>query len=501
MNNVIEKHKYYIIIAVFLIIIFLSYNSYQNTTNIIKSKYITHQTLIEKSIINSINNTNYAYQIAEKLLNDKMEKLSRQLISKYRDNPDVLTWDLEKIKQTHKYVNIYIIDNNLKIIHTTYKKDLGLDFNKYPLFSKVLRKRLEGDNFIVDRMDISIKSGQLKKYSYMPTPDHKYLIELSINLKEIFPQIDSINLISLTERLKSEYPTIEEINFYRITQQGNIVTESITLSESLLHTDIPDKIKSLVKKCASTSQVVSSKIKSNSQNRYYSVRFIPCLTQNPEDPYWWDSSVIGIKYNNEFMLEELNHYKHVFIINMTIITIVFVLFVLVIEYLLKETKYMAYHDHLTKLPNRALFERYFNKLKNNTINLNKMAVLFLDLDDFKNVNDTLGHAIGDKLLIQVAKRLKKNLKPSDTLSRLGGDEFTLLLTSIRTREDVIKFASDLSEDFKKPFILDGNKLTIHPSIGISIYPDNGKNLDSLLKQADNAMYQAKKQKLDFILWR
>lgn len=76
------------------------------------------------------------------------------------------------------------------------------------------------------------------------------------------------------------------------------------------------------------------------------------------------------------MLEELNHYKHVFIINMTIITIVFVLFVLVIEYLLKETKYMAYHDHLTKLPNRALFERYFNKLKNNTINLNKMAVLF-----------------------------------------------------------------------------------------------------------------------------
>lgn len=110
-------------------------------------------------------------------------------------------------------------------------------------------------------MDISIKSGQLKKYSYMPTPDHKYLIELSINLKEIFPQIDSINLISLTERLKSEYPTIEEINFYRITQQGNIVTESITLSESLLHTDIPDKIKSLVKKCASTSQVVSSKNK------------------------------------------------------------------------------------------------------------------------------------------------------------------------------------------------------------------------------------------------
>jgi PAS domain S-box-containing protein len=167
---------------------------------------------------------------------------------------------------------------------------------------------------------------------------------------------------------------------------------------------------------------------------------------------------------------------------------------------------MAYYDALTELPNRYLFK---DRLKQAIVVAKKykrlVAILFLDLDNFKRINDTLGHEMGDQLLQSVSKRLVNFVRGSDTIARvieseladtvarLGGDEFTILLTEISHIEDAAKVAQRILDLFSKPFKISDNELFISSSIGISIYPDNGDDIDALLKNADTAMYHAKDQ--------
>ena len=121
-----------------------------------------------------------------------------------------------------------------------------------------------------------------------------------------------------------------------------------------------------------------------------------------------------------------------------------------------------------------------------------LAVMFLDLDRFKNINDSLGHVVGDELLQQVSTRLKSCIREGDTLARFGGDEFTLLLPKIaKGKEDVSKIAEKINEVLKDPFVVDNNELYVSASIGIAIYPRDGTNMDSLIKHADIAMYHVK----------
>ncbi len=154
--------------------------------------------------------------------------------------------------------------------------------------------------------------------------------------------------------------------------------------------------------------------------------------------------------------------------------------------------YQAYHDQLTSLPNRTLFhDRLGQAMVQAKRHGQSMAVMFLDLDRFKVVNDTLGHQIGDALLQAVAQRLKACLREGDTLSRIGGDEFMLLLPQIRSRDSVIFIAEKILAALKTPFNIEGNEIFIGVSIGIALYPEDGDNRETLIKHADIAMYHAK----------
>lgn len=155
--------------------------------------------------------------------------------------------------------------------------------------------------------------------------------------------------------------------------------------------------------------------------------------------------------------------------------------------------FQAYHDLLTKLPNRALLrDRLSLAISQAKRDNEQLAVLFLDLDRFKNINDSLGHMIGDELLQQVSKRLKTCIREGDTLSRFGGDEFTLLLPKINDpKEDVSAIANKITESLKQAFLIDGHELYVSASIGVSIFPDDGNNMDTLIKNADIAMYHVK----------
>ena len=154
--------------------------------------------------------------------------------------------------------------------------------------------------------------------------------------------------------------------------------------------------------------------------------------------------------------------------------------------------YVAHHDSLTKLPNRILFlDRLEKMIKNAQHTDRQVAILFLDLDRFKEINDSYGHDTGDALLIDVAKRFTTLLRENDILSRLGGDEFTVLLDEIADLDDVVNIAYRMIHALDEPIII--GELTLHLtcSIGISIYPNDGVSREVLLKNADTAMYRAK----------
>lgn len=153
---------------------------------------------------------------------------------------------------------------------------------------------------------------------------------------------------------------------------------------------------------------------------------------------------------------------------------------------------LALYDQLTELPNRTNF---FDKLEYSLFharrNKSVLALLFIDLDGFKKVNDTLGHTMGDHLLKEVARRLRANIRESDTIARMGGDEFTIILNNLQDIDGASYMAEKLIKAINQPIHLDGNICNVGASIGISVYPDHAGNINDLINMADGAMYQAK----------
>ncbi|MBL6980893.1 MAG: EAL domain-containing protein [Anaerolineales bacterium] len=161
----------------------------------------------------------------------------------------------------------------------------------------------------------------------------------------------------------------------------------------------------------------------------------------------------------------------------------------------KKLAYDALHDGLTNLPNRTLFLDRLNHAikKTKRVGENFFAVIFLDIDRFKLVNDSLGHAIGDLLLIEIAKRLQNCLRPGDTVARLGGDEFAMLLENITETAQVTRIADRIQEILMQPNFLEDNQIFISASIGIALSIDEDKSAEDIIRDADTAMYRAKSQ--------
>ncbi len=159
---------------------------------------------------------------------------------------------------------------------------------------------------------------------------------------------------------------------------------------------------------------------------------------------------------------------------------------------LARIEFMALHDPLTQLPNRSyLTERLNSILAMSRRRSGATAILFIDLDNFKTVNDSLGHPVGDALLVEIARRITATVRDADVVSRLGGDEFLVVLSDIASSEDAAKVAAKLIEAVSAAATIDGHKLSVSPSIGISVFPADGDTADDLIRHADAAMYHAK----------
>ena len=159
----------------------------------------------------------------------------------------------------------------------------------------------------------------------------------------------------------------------------------------------------------------------------------------------------------------------------------------------EEISFLAYHDPLTGLVNRTFLQEELKTLTSIADRNNKkIALIFIDLDNFKFINDTFGHEMGDKLLIEIANRLKHSIRKSDIASRIGGDEFILVLNNINSKQEVEKKIEEIMNILTKPIIIDDNKLEVTFSAGIAVYPDDTTDISELLQFADIAMYDAKK---------
>lgn len=164
-------------------------------------------------------------------------------------------------------------------------------------------------------------------------------------------------------------------------------------------------------------------------------------------------------------------------------------------------KTMAYSDHLTGLPNQRMLEKYFNAavVKTNAVG-RKLALLVLDIDRFRSINDAMGRTFGDQLLQHVASRMKSIVREEDVLSRMDGDDFKLLLQDIDHPEEASVFAQHLSELFEEGFFIQDNEIHVTAHIGISIFPEHGEDLESLLRNANFAMYRAKENRSQFQIY-
>jgi len=170
-------------------------------------------------------------------------------------------------------------------------------------------------------------------------------------------------------------------------------------------------------------------------------------------------------------------------------------------------KYLATHDFLTGLPNRALFYDRLNlatkrTIRRNTGGLNwKAAVMVMDLDNFKQINDTLGHESGDKVLRELAPRLRGCLRQSDTVARMGGDEFAFVLEGILDQSDALFVGEKILRSLHEPPIPEAGLVPLHGSLGISLFPSDAEEIEALIKCADQAMYTAKRQRLSISFYR
>ena len=157
--------------------------------------------------------------------------------------------------------------------------------------------------------------------------------------------------------------------------------------------------------------------------------------------------------------------------------------------------FAATHDFLTGLPNRTLFiDHYVLALAGAKRYHKKLAIMVLDIDHFKDINDALGHQCGDQLLKEFGKRLSSVMRKTDTISRLGGDEFAILVTEVTETENITSVAQKILENVRKPFMLNNREIRITASVGISNCPDDSEDLETLIRYADTSMYQVKKSR-------
>lgn len=336
----------------------------------------------------------------------------------------------------------------------------------------------------------------------MPTPDNKYLIELSVNIHEAYPEVKDLNIVYLSEQLVGKYPFVEDIRVYKYNTQKKESYELDTIRKNTReHESLKTGRDKFVKIALETNQA-QEQIIVDENNTSHRLKYIPYTTYYDDKSLtWWQSYVIEILYNDEIMVQAMSDQKTIFFRSIFIISILYFGFVYMVVNLIQKNRERANKDHLTKLPNRKRFEEIMtNEMYEASKKNSKIAVLFFDLNKFKEINDKYGHSFGDKVLQEVANKIDSEIRKGDMVSRIGGDEFIGMISNLNSKREILEIAERMSSIFEENLLVNSIEINVKSSLGISVYPDHGETIEELLSKADTAMYESKQNKKKYIIY-
>ncbi|EGQ22276.1 hypothetical protein HMPREF9372_2968 [Sporosarcina newyorkensis 2681] len=455
---------------------------YQKLKKNVQANLETKIQKAEDEIITSLSTIDKVYNILDVDRAANMEAYSLKLLDLYEENSDFSTWDLEAMEK-ESGMDIFIINSSNEVIESSYIEDIGLNFNECcKNFSTLLTERRKLGVFSHDALDIQQKTGEFKKFSYMPTPDGKFLIELAYYLEDKL-EFQEFNFNDTTERLEQENEQIKSINVY--TSFGLLLGDRRTDRDVRVAASREEVFKEAFKKFEKRELTVEE----NGQTLTY--RYIPYKAEKAKGLS--TNRVVEIAYYDVPFASVLASYRNQFIFQIIAITIITIILSIVLARMISRPVYLAFHDVLTGLKNRAAFEdtavEWLRQKKG------PLQFMIIDLDNFKLVNDSLGHGEGDKILIQAAEIIGKESGKDHLAARIGGDEFVVLFSRL-TEEQVRERAENMLKTMRQSFsYLQKEEIPLSISIGIAI-ADEKDTMHTLYHKADLALYQSKKKGKD-----
>lgn len=467
-----------LIVFALLISFIVGFIEYQKGQKQIMDNHKEKIDMIGDSVVQSLNTIDQVYSLTEEKSARELEEHLHRLVEEYDKNPALEQWDYEEIKNQIG-MDIYIIDETNTIIHSSFEEDIGLNFAECcGSFTDVITQRRLSGKFKHDSIDIQQSTGQVMKFGYLPTHDQKYLFELSMSLEEdeIF---QNFNFLETIDRLKKEYEPIHSIRIYN---PYGIVLRDIEDDE--VHT-VPSEMQSIFDAAKNEhEQREVSVIESGSKITY---RYIPYVAGVDSD--YPMKRVLEIVYNEVQLESLLKFYRNEYLIQQLVIFLAVILLAVILGRMVSKPIYLAFHDNLTKMKNRAAFEMTIHKQL--ASKSQQTALMMIDVDNFKCVNDQLGHATGDRLLIDIAKLIEKNIDGKYLTARLGGDEFVVVFSGINKKE-IEEHATILINDLNVAYVdlNDQHNLDVSISVGIAMAKKD-EGLDTLYERADRALYYAK----------
>lgn len=435
--------------------------------------------LIENHIVHDMKTIDNVHYYFDYTLSDQLEVELRKMVAHYEQNPDVLSWDLEAMKQEHG-MEIFIIDEKNIIINTTFERDLGFDLSANQAFVKVLDERRMSGEYYSDAINTNTLTGELWKYSYLATPDQKYVFELGIKPTdvELFRKFD---FLQAAKNLKDKYNDLIEVRI--LNARGYYLDANGEANYTIENQS--EQFKEAYQKAVDTMTPVQYTEKF--QDGYIeTLRFIPYEADQIRGTT--TKRVIYMEYGNKKELASLERLTYQFWIVLIIAVVTSFILLVMITRILTKTINLAKFDSLTGANNRASYLMEMEQLLQRN---GQTGLLLFDLDNFKKVNDCYGHIEGDRILIETVSILKDVANRDDIVVRFGGDEFAIVVNNA-TFEKMDMIANKVLEAFhlKK----NGADEVWHPlsiSVGGALQQEKNETEVTLFMRADQALYESK----------
>ncbi|WP_107842065.1 GGDEF domain-containing protein [Metasolibacillus meyeri] len=482
MKNLHIKLFLSLIIFAIILVTVVTQTNRKLIQNDIQERAKVNWSLIENQILDNLETIDIVQHQLEQELSKTVEKELRQMAELYKENPNILSWDLEQMKSEHG-MEIYILDDTNTIIHTTYRTDLGISFKDCCAeFDRVLTQRRQSGEFFTEGIDISTQTNEMWKYSYLATPDHKYLMEIGIPAKEI-ALFNNFNFVDIATKLPQEYDDLLEVKI--MSRAGKYLSGSNGERGSVKDSDAD--FQAAFQRALETSNIVQYD-KQMGEGVIETYRFLPY--DNVQNRSYSTKRIVFLKYNNatELAWLKVNTQQFYFILGVAMLTSLIALVAL--NLILMKTVRQAERDPLTGVYNRATYLEQVEKLLRRT-QQKKIGLLLFDVDNFKQVNDRYGHIKGDMVLVELAKMLEQLARKEGLVVRFGGDEFAIVVKDA-TVDKLERIANEAIRDVRQR--REGSDLAwqlLSLSIGGTLQTDLQETERDLYSRADEALYASK----------